>query len=355
MRQRKGDTKKLTRPEDVVATVVPQSLLRRLNVSDIKPSANNPRLLFDKAPLSELKENIRRHGVLVPITVYQIKGQNKYAILDGERRYKCCADLQDEGQKISIPANVVDPPTSIAGLLYMFSIHNFREQWELMPTALSLQVVMDALGERENSKLSKLTGLSEPQVERCKTLLKFPKHFQDLSLDPDPTTRIPSNFWIEADPLLDLCARELPDLSIKLGRDGITQKLVEKYQVKRIKSVIHFRRILEAYDLAANDSQRQKQVIERIREYIMDVQLETRRAFDHFVVDSRRVQDALRACDDFIFQLERAKLEHALDRNDLIASLRQVSHYVAVLLTKLEGSDEPGLGSTGGEVEASKE
>src|SRR5260370_1277758 len=135
----------------------------------------------------------------------------------------------------------------------MFSIHNFREQWELMPTALSLKVVMAALGEQDNVRLSKLTGLSGAQIERCKLLLTFPEKYQNLSLDPDPTTRIPSNFWIEAHPVLNLCEKELPDLIVDVGRDGLTDNLVKKYQLKRIKSVIHFRRILEAYELFSTD------------------------------------------------------------------------------------------------------
>ena len=153
--------------------VVPAGVLKRLLVKDIKPSQNNPRHLFDPEPLNELKESIRQHGVLVPITVFQIRGQEKYAILDGERRYRCCFELEEEGKDIDIPANVVFPPTKIAGLLYMFSIHNFREQWELMPTAISLQTVIDELKEDDNKKLSKLTGLSETQIERCKILLSF--------------------------------------------------------------------------------------------------------------------------------------------------------------------------------------
>lgn len=122
--------------------VVPRGVLQDLLPEQIVPSKNNPRLLFDPEPLNDLRNNIRQHGVLVPITVYPLKGQEKCGILDGERRHKCCVDLQAEGLSLTIPANIVEPPTKIAGLLYMFSIHNFREQWELMPTALSLQTVM---------------------------------------------------------------------------------------------------------------------------------------------------------------------------------------------------------------------
>src|SRR2546422_5692341 len=117
--------------------VVPTGLLKQLKVSQLAPSRNNPRQLFDDETMKDLLENIRQHGVLVPITVHEIKGKkDKYAILDGERRYRCCRQLEKEGIDIKLPANIVDPPTKVAGLLYMFSIHNLREQWELMPTAL---------------------------------------------------------------------------------------------------------------------------------------------------------------------------------------------------------------------------
>ena len=330
------------RPEEEVAAVVPHGLLRELKPGAIKPSTTNPRLLFDKAPLRELKESIRAHGVLVPITVYQLKGQDKYAILDGERRYRCCVDLEKEGLDLTIPANIVDPPDKIAGILYMFSIHNFREQWELMPTALSLEIVMRALDEEDSERLARLTGLSEPQIERCKKLLAFPQRFQDLSLDPDPKTRIPSNFWIEALPVLDLCEDVLPELAGELGRDGLTEKLVEKYREKRIRSVIHFRRIMEAFDLSADDEDQKAVVTERLAEYITDVQLETRSAFDEFVLDNRRIQTAIRACDEFTARLERAKLDHALeDREELTAALKRVKQYVEDLLQELAWSDEP--------------
>jgi ParB family chromosome partitioning protein len=330
-----------TQTENNPISVVPQGTLLQLTVSQIKPSTNNPRLLFDRLPLSELKENIRHHGVLVPITVYQVTAQNLYSILDGERRYRCCKELEEEGLEIKIPANVVEPPNRIAGLLYMFSIHNFREQWELMPTALSLQTVMDALGEQDTKILSKLTGLSEPQIERCKVLLSFPKRFQDLSLEPDPNNRIPSNFWTEANPVLDLVEQTLPQLVKKQGRDGITDKLVEKYRVDNVKSVIHFRRIIEAYEITQDDKETNKRVINRLAEYINDVDLETRKAFDEFVVDNRRIQGAVKACEDFISQMKRFKIEHIIDKDELIASLNSVKIYVEKLLQSLEGSDSP--------------
>lgn len=332
-----------------IPQITPAGKLRQLKPEEIKPSANNPRLLFDPDQLDELKKNIAQHNVLVPITVYQAKGQTKFSILDGERRYRCVVELNREGhldkngQPLKLPANVVEPPTKIAGLLYMFSIHNFREAWELMPTALSLKIVMQELEVADNKALSKLTGLSEPQIERCKKLLTFPERFQELSLDPDPTTRIPSNFWIEALPVIDLAMREVPSLG-ELGRDRATDKLVDKYRARKIKSVIHFRRIMESYDLSEGDARSRASVLRRVEEFFLDPSLETRAAFDGFVVEKKRVQTALAACGAFLDQLQRLKLRYTADddeRTQLRNALREVREYCKSLEQALRGSDDP--------------
>ncbi len=334
-------------------TVVPTGELVKLRPADLRPNPANPRLLFDREPLADLKENIRVHGVLVPITVFQLPGSDKFGILDGARRHRCCVELEDEGFTLTIPANVVQPPDKIAGLLYMFSIHNFREAWELMPTALSLKIVMDELGETDSKKLSHLTGLSDPQIERCKKLLEVPEDLQALSLDPDPKTRIPSNFWIEAYPVMGLVNTELPRLIDEFGTNGILLRLVEKYRAKRIKSVIHFRRIVEAYDATLDDPDRRAEMVVRLEEYIRNIELETRRAFDPFILDNRKVQSAVRACETFLHQLDRAKITLSIDtdRDTLMQALRNVRAFLDGLLQQMEGSDPPQAADTGPEDE----
>ena len=123
--------------------VIPKGELVHLRVANLRPNPNNPRTLFDPAPLAALKESIRKHGVLVPLTVYKLPGQERYGIVDGERRYRCCKDLSQETPDIQVPANVVATPKPIATIIYMFNIHQFRQQWELMPTARALQWVPD--------------------------------------------------------------------------------------------------------------------------------------------------------------------------------------------------------------------
>lgn len=320
---------------------IPAGLLRQLKVSDIKPSSDNPRQLFDPEPLSELRASIKQHGVLVPITVYQPKGQSKYTILDGERRYRCCLELQKEGKVVPIPANVVAPPDKKAALLYMFSIHSFREEWELMPTALGLKEVMGILEKTDNKSLSQLTGLSVTQIERCKWLLEFPDKFQKMSLEEDPAKRIPSNFWIELYPVWQLYRDQLPELYEDLGKDNFIQRFVDKYWDKKIISVIHFRRIREGITNVRDKPERLKQFKGRMALYINDPTLETRKAFDEFLI-TRDMRTAASACEEFISKIKSLKLEYIVDeKEEMMKMLKGVQVYISNLLQKMEGDDPP--------------
>ena len=333
------------------APKIPRGELVHLRVADLRSSPHNPRTLFDPKPLAALKASIREHGVLVPLTVYKLPGQKLYGIVDGERRYRCCNELSQEGQRIQIPANVVTAPEPMASLIYMFNIHQFRQQWELMPTARALQSIIDQLGTDDTVQLTELTGLKDRQVERCKLILSFSEEHQHLSLDPDPKSRIPSNFWVELSPVLDLTKRLLPSLFEDEGRDAITDRLVEKYRNKRIKSVIHFRRILEACDAQEeqDDDEGIEAIGDRLREYILDRNMETRTAFDGFIMDRRSRQRATQAVDKFMSELRKARIDHVTEeRETLINRLTKVRDFVDALLAKLEGADPPPEEEEGG-------
>ncbi len=317
-------------------TIAPSGELKQLTVAELKTSVTNPRQLFDPIPLQELKESIRKHGVLVPITVYKKAGQDIYSILDGERRYRCCKDLEKEGIKINIPANIVNPPTRIAGVLYMFSIHNFRENWELMPTALSLKEVMNELKENDNKKLASLTGLGPTQVERCKWLLSYPERFQRMSLHEDPIKRIPSNFWIEAYPVLKIYEEELPLFIQEMGREALIQCLVDKRNNGKIKSVIHFRKIQDAYSRAKDNKEDERKFLEKLKEFITEKDLEIPETFDNFL-PPRNIKTALKACNDFMDRMDRLKLEYTTEnREELVEALEKVRNFVDNILTELK-------------------
>lgn len=168
--------------------------LKHIKVSDLEPNPHNPRMLFDPDPMETLCENISNVGILVPLTVYEkAKAKGKYVILDGQRRWICA-------QKVgltTVPANIVAEPSTFQNIVTMFQIHKLRSDWELMPTALKVKVLIEDMKESNDKKLAELTGMDEAVVTRCKKLLTFEDRYQDMMLDPNPDERWGADFFIE--------------------------------------------------------------------------------------------------------------------------------------------------------------
>jgi len=218
-------------------------------VANLEPNPHNPRRLFDEEPMRILLESIKAVNVLVPITVYPKKEKkevdvttDRFVLLDGERRWRCVKKL---GRK-TIPAIIVERPTETRNILTMFHIHNMREPWMLMPTALKLQTLMEKLKEDNERKLAELTKLSVGQVRRCKILLSYPKKFQNMLLAP-PGKRLKADFFIELQRIRGPALNEKMPFWIKRGDEKCIAIFLQKYLKGVIAAVTESRKLAEIY------------------------------------------------------------------------------------------------------------
>ena len=206
-----------------------------LPINKLRPNPHNPRKLFDREDLQILRESIKRVGILVPLTVYKEKATGHYIILDGQRRCMCAQQVNLK----TIPVNEVAEPTLVQSIVTMFQIHKLRKDWELMPTALKLELLMTELNERKEKRLAELTGLDEAVVQRCKKLLSYPKKYQDMMLDSDPSKRHKADFFIELYAVRN--DREVNKFHW-FERNKFTDLMLKKQDVGGIKSVTDFSR-----------------------------------------------------------------------------------------------------------------
>jgi ParB family transcriptional regulator, chromosome partitioning protein len=206
----------------------------------LKPNPHNPRMLFDPKPMKELRESIEKVGILIPLAVYWSDRDKTFVILDGQRRWICAQAIGLE----TVPVNQLAEPDTVQNIVTMFQIHNTREDWELMPTALKVEVLMHELQERNEKRLATLTGLNPAVVSRCKKLLSYDRNYQDLMLNPDPVKRIKADFFIELYTLLvDRNIKEMKWYSKKPFIENMLRKYLTK---KGIRSVTDFR-LLKQY------------------------------------------------------------------------------------------------------------
>jgi len=229
----------------------------RIPITNLEPNPHNPRLLFDDEPLIILLESIREVGVLVPITVYPKEDKDevdpkkdRFIILDGERRWRCVNKLE----RYDIPAIIVERPTDVQNILIMFNIHNLREPWMLMPTALKLQTLMDKLKETNERKLAELTKLSVSQIRRCKILLTYPKKYHDMLLAP-PSERLKADFFIDLHRIRRPALEEELPFWKERGDEKCIDIFLSKYRNEVIESVTAPRIIASLYRGAQNTKQ----------------------------------------------------------------------------------------------------
>jgi len=165
--------------------------LQQLDVCDVLPNDQNPRLLFPQEELDRLAESIDQTGILVPIVVYPKDG--KYILVDGERRFRGAQTLGHS----KVPAVITGEKTGLELLEQMFNIHLIREPWQDMPTARALQQLVEHLKRRNgtdptDAELELETGLSLERVRRFRYVITLPDEWQQYI----QTGTIPLNFFL---------------------------------------------------------------------------------------------------------------------------------------------------------------
>jgi ParB family chromosome partitioning protein len=235
--------------------------LKQIAVGDLFANPHNPRVLFDRVPLKELQESIKRNGILVPLTVYLDPHKQRWIILDGQRRWICA---QEVGLKM-VPVNQVAAPSLVENIVTMFQIHKLRQDWELMPTALKVELLMDETKDRSESRLAALTGLDESVIIRCKKLISYDRRFQDMMLVTDPDQRIKADFFIELYPVIN--DRDIKEFEW-FQKNKFIDQMLSKYlgEDKTIKAVTDFR-LVKQYTTAARRIRVLTRYSKRLREF----------------------------------------------------------------------------------------
>ena len=160
----------------------------------------------------------------------------------------------------------------------MFQIHKLREDWELMPTALKLELLIKEMKEKNEKKLAELTGLDQAVVQRCKKLLDYPKKYQDMMLDPDPEKRVKADFFIEMYVVRnDRFVNSLDWYS----KETFTRAMLSRYSAKKLKAVTDFR-IIKEHVNNARKAKKDTQISRRLREFTEDADL----PIDHLQISS---------------------------------------------------------------------
>lgn len=150
--------------------------LKQLNVHLLKRGEYQPRRTMNEQDLQELAASIEKHGVMQPIVVRPVEGdeQRPYEIIAGERRWRAAqlAGLTE------IPAIVRDLPDQVAIALAL--IENIqRQDLNPMDQAMALQRFHEEFG-LSHQEIAETVGKARTTVSNLLRLLTLAEPVKDL-------------------------------------------------------------------------------------------------------------------------------------------------------------------------------
>lgn len=200
----------------------------RIPIGMIEPNPFQPRMSFDQDALAELAASIKTFGLIQPITVRK-KGDGKYQIISGERRYRACGLLGMD----MIPAYIMD--ANDQGMLEMAIVENIqRENLDPIEVAMSYQRLIDECSLTQEQMASRV-GKKRASVTNYLRLLKLPAKVQhDLKVGLLSVGHAKVLLGVEDEALQeqlcdlvvknDLSVRQLEEKIKALGKEGRKEK-----------------------------------------------------------------------------------------------------------------------------------
>ena len=169
MARRSGLGKGLSALIPSEATGETDSLLRVVPISHIRPNAYQPRSHFDEESMGSLAASIREVGLLQPVLVRQLEGEeDSYELIAGERRWR--AARRAGLQTIPVLVQVADDVASLEQAL-VENLH--RVDLNALEEAAAYQQLIDEFGLTHEQVATRM-GKGRATVTNTLRLLQLP-------------------------------------------------------------------------------------------------------------------------------------------------------------------------------------
>ena len=147
----------------------------KISISSIVPNKNQPRKLFEKEALEELKNSIKERGIIQPLIVRKSDDQDdKFELIAGERRWQAA---QSAGLH-EVPVVIIEADNLKS--LELAIIENVQRK-DLNPVeeAESYNNLIQNFG-YDHEKVSRFIGKSRSHISNSIRLLSLPEKILDL-------------------------------------------------------------------------------------------------------------------------------------------------------------------------------
>src|ERR1700691_1719713 len=217
MARRSGLGKGLSALIPSEATGETDSLLRVVPISHIRPNAYQPRSHFDEESMGSLAASIREVGLLQPVLVREVEGDEEtYELIAGERRWR--AARRAGLQTIPVLVQVADDVASLEQAL-VENLH--RVDLNALEEAAAYQQLIDEFGLTHEQVATRM-GKGRATVTNTLRLLQLPAGAQRALAERTISAGHPRALWGTPD-------RALQDKLVEqITSEGLTVRAVEE-------------------------------------------------------------------------------------------------------------------------------
>ena len=191
--------------------------MRTVSISAIKPNDFQPRSHFDEESMSSLAASIREVGLLQPVLVREVEGEEEsYELIAGERRWRACRRAGLQTIRV-----LVQPDAGDAVSLEQALVENLhREDLNALEEAAAYQQLIDEFGLTHEQVATRM-GKGRATVTNTLRLLQLPAGAQRALAEGTISAG-------HARALLGTPDRALQDhLVVQIVDDGLTVRAVE--------------------------------------------------------------------------------------------------------------------------------
>lgn len=203
----------------------------------------NGREYFDREELDKLKASIKENGVLSAIEVKKVRGTDKYKLINGERRWRVCMELVNEGVQMRIPATTFEG-NDVDALVHML-ITNDNVRLSFVEEANVIKRFY-ALG-LTDKEIIKLTGRKKAYLLSLQRINTAPESIKKLILDGHISHTIvlekitDENIDLDdAFKTMELIAKQ----NISAGKIKTTKKQIDK-AIGKVDSFIELKKVVK--------------------------------------------------------------------------------------------------------------
>lgn len=250
-------------------------------LSQIESNDLNPRKRFVDTEEDMLIDSILSKGLLNPIIVFKRKKDNKYVILDGERRFRAYKKLNYK----DIYCHILEKePTELENLSMMFHIHNVREEWTDFAIAHTLVKViyemgkdLNTLNRQDKQQLSKITSLSEYKINKYLGFFDYPQSvinkFMESELKETPDKGMDPDILAEMSPPLKIIEDYLPEFLKKYNKEKIIDACIRKKAEDVIKTNRDFRLLTKSLNAMKKGNVRTELMFDKLELFVKELSI----------------------------------------------------------------------------------